>query len=414
VNGLALPPARLRWSNREESESNRLFFRENNTYRPRPYDRKRQGHIKRQQGVFAIHPKRAMTSTGDRRPFEEVQVDYTDFLESTLSSETSTSKPNNDAPPPAAKRKVKSVKGRHGDNRMHRAVAARLLKPDLSLLQALIEGGFVFPDINETDCKSDRNVYDSDGVLLCQRKNQLSRRLRLAKKRNLAARTESSHVYIPTSGDQADSRTLQNMLLNGQFPGQQGIPIPMQAQRFVKNPSVPAMNSASSMNIMSNIPFATSFMQTAPSGNANLSSTGGDDDKKQSADVNFERYFDLSLAARQMGVHPDMRFHQMMPQFPGFYNIPGQFSAQGDLQNLNMQSLSQHMALNQDLRALLNRGMMLDQFQGLDSSQVNVNFGPDASSQVPSNFDPPLCDSPLPQSVVKTEDDFLPGVEEGV
>lgn len=357
-----------------------------------------------------------MTSTGDKRPFEEVQVDYTDFLESTLSSETSTPKPNNAAPPaPAAKKEVKSVKGRHGDNRMHRAVAARLLKPDLSLLQALIEGGFVFPDMNETDCKSDRNIYDSDGVLLCQRKNQLSRRLRLAKKRNLAARTETSYAHIPSSGDQPDSRTLQNMLLNGQFPGQKGIPIPMQAQRFVKNPSVPPMNSASSMNIMSNIPYATSFMQTAPSGNANIPSTVGDDDKKQSADANFERYFDLSLAARQMGVHPDMRFHQMMPQFAGFYNIPGQFQAQGDLQNLNMQSLSNHMALNQDLRALLNRGMMLDQFQGLDPSQLNVNFGPDASSHVPPNFDPPLCDSPLPQSTVKTEDDdFLPGVEEDV
>jgi hypothetical protein len=363
-----------------------------------------------------------MTSVGDKRPFEEVQLDDTDFLESTLSSETSTPKPSNHAAPPLTepteKREVKSVKGRHGDNRMHRAVAARLLKPDLSLLQALIEGGFVFPDITDSECRSDRNIYDSDGVLLCQRKNQLSRRLRLAKKRNLAARSESNHGYIPTSGEQTDSRSLQNMLLNGQFPGQKGIPIPVQAQRFAKAPAVSALGNASSMNIMSNMPYATSFMQAAPSSNADTSSTGGDDDKKQSTDGSLERYFDLT--ARQMGVHSnnqnsmDMRFHQMMPQYPGFYNVPGQFPMQGDLQNLSMQPLSQHMALNQDLRALLNRGMMLDQFQGFDSSQLNVNFGQDASSHAPSNFDPPLCDSPLPQSVVKTEDDFLPGVEEGV
>lgn len=361
-----------------------------------------------------------MPSIGDKRSFEEVQLEDTDFLESTLSSETSTLKSNNNADPPstADKREVKSVKGRHGDNRMHRAVAARLLKPDLSLLQALIEGGFVFPDISDADCKSDRNIYDSDGVLLCQRKNQLSRRLRLAKKRHLAARSESNHGYVPPSGDQADSRTLQNMLLNGQFPGQKGIPIPMQVQRFNKAPDASTMNNTSSMNIMSNFPFGSSFMQAAPSNTGDTSSVGGEDDKKQSADGSLERYYDLT--ARQMGVHPghqnttmDMRFHHMMPQYPGFYNLPSQFPLQGDLQNLNMQSLSQHMALNQDLRALLNRGMMLDQYSALDPSQMNVNFGQESSAPAPSNFDPPLCDSPLPQSSeLKAEDDFLPEVEE--
>lgn len=72
--------------------------------------------------------------------------------------------------------------GRRGDARMHRAVAARLDDPSLSLLEALIAGGFSFPQGTERSGVSDRNVYDSDNVLLCQRKNQLSRRLRLAKK----------------------------------------------------------------------------------------------------------------------------------------------------------------------------------------------------------------------------------------
>ena len=82
--------------------------------------------------------------------------------------------------------------GRRGDPRMHRAVNARLANPSISLLEALIIGGFEFP--NGTDArngtgsdahgKSTRNIYDSDNVLLSQRKNQLSRRLRLARRRS--------------------------------------------------------------------------------------------------------------------------------------------------------------------------------------------------------------------------------------
>mmetsp|Transcript_8047 Transcript_8047/g.11674 ORF Transcript_8047/g.11674 Transcript_8047/m.11674 type:complete len:472 (-) Transcript_8047:11-1426(-) len=67
--------------------------------------------------------------------------------------------------------------GRKGDPRMHRAVAARLANPELSLLDALREGGFGIP----MNGNSDTMVVDFDGVTLGQRKNQLSRRLRLAK-----------------------------------------------------------------------------------------------------------------------------------------------------------------------------------------------------------------------------------------
>lgn len=70
-----------------------------------------------------------------------------------------------------------------GDPRMHKAVAARLANPELSLLQALVIGGFKFPD-DRGEGKCDRNIYDSDHVLLCQRKNQLSRRLRLVRRQN--------------------------------------------------------------------------------------------------------------------------------------------------------------------------------------------------------------------------------------
>jgi len=69
--------------------------------------------------------------------------------------------------------------GRRGDPRMNRAVATRLSNPGIPLLDALLIGGFSFPDGTN---KSDRYVYDSDGVALCQRKNQLIRRLRLIRK----------------------------------------------------------------------------------------------------------------------------------------------------------------------------------------------------------------------------------------
>jgi nucleotidyltransferase/DNA polymerase involved in DNA repair len=67
--------------------------------------------------------------------------------------------------------------GRKGDPRMHRAVAARLADPDMTLLEALRKGGFDFP----AEGGQDSTLVDADGVTLGQRKNQLSRRLRLAR-----------------------------------------------------------------------------------------------------------------------------------------------------------------------------------------------------------------------------------------
>lgn len=59
--------------------------------------------------------------------------------------------------------------GRRGDPRMHQAVAARLANPTLSLTEALEKGGF------------DVTGSGGDGINLSQRKNQLSRRLRLVR-----------------------------------------------------------------------------------------------------------------------------------------------------------------------------------------------------------------------------------------
>ena len=69
--------------------------------------------------------------------------------------------------------------GRKGDPRMHNAVRARLEDPNLSPLDALTYGGFRFYT------GSDGVTYDSENVTLTQRKNQLSRRIRVAKKQGL-------------------------------------------------------------------------------------------------------------------------------------------------------------------------------------------------------------------------------------
>mmetsp|Transcript_12071 Transcript_12071/g.17163 ORF Transcript_12071/g.17163 Transcript_12071/m.17163 type:complete len:506 (-) Transcript_12071:62-1579(-) len=74
--------------------------------------------------------------------------------------------------------------GRRGDDRMNRAVSIRLAYPEISLLDALTAGGFKFSPPKLGSGKPDKRTYDSDNVLLCQRKNQLSRRLRLAKKKS--------------------------------------------------------------------------------------------------------------------------------------------------------------------------------------------------------------------------------------
>ena len=76
--------------------------------------------------------------------------------------------------------------GRKGDPRMHRAVAARLAKPDLTLIEALRIGGFDYPE----DVHDDHCILANDTVSLGQRKNQLSRRCRLAKHQSHSSDTK--------------------------------------------------------------------------------------------------------------------------------------------------------------------------------------------------------------------------------
>jgi hypothetical protein len=94
--------------------------------------------------------------------------------------------------------------GRKGDPRMHRAVQARLANPTMSLLEALQRGGFDY-DVKANDA----NSVDSENVTLGQRKNQLSRRLRLATKQNLPA-TVANHKVVSLIPVKSSSTVIAN------------------------------------------------------------------------------------------------------------------------------------------------------------------------------------------------------------
>ncbi len=142
----------------------------------------------------AAQPKMASSSllVGEEKIKEEIETskDHTD------TSATTTKAP--------VARSGLSL-GRRGDPRMHRAVAARLAKPEISLFQALVIGGFKFPDhINEVSIKySNEPVYDSDNILLSQRKNQLSRRLRHLRQRNQKGRGQGPRTSYFQDSKQA-------------------------------------------------------------------------------------------------------------------------------------------------------------------------------------------------------------------
>ena len=68
--------------------------------------------------------------------------------------------------------------GRKSDPRMNKALVLTLQNPEMSRADAIIAGGFVFPDLES----SSRTNVDSERISLKQRQDQLSRRLREVKK----------------------------------------------------------------------------------------------------------------------------------------------------------------------------------------------------------------------------------------
>ena len=85
--------------------------------------------------------------------------------------------------------KYKSHPGRHGDERMNKAVKARQQDPKMSLIAALLHGGFIFPQLYTPGVKMSQ-VKDTEGVTVYQRKNQLNRRLREERNRKMKQDTK--------------------------------------------------------------------------------------------------------------------------------------------------------------------------------------------------------------------------------
>lgn len=83
--------------------------------------------------------------------------------------------------------------GRKGDPRMHRAVEARVANPKISLFEALKVGGFEYPN------DDDANLMDSEQITVGQRKNQLSRRIRLAHKQGNNQKSPPQCIPCPES-----------------------------------------------------------------------------------------------------------------------------------------------------------------------------------------------------------------------
>jgi len=95
-----------------------------------------------------------------------------------------------------------------GDPRMHHAVAARKQNPHITLLDALLVGGFEFPAIGVPGI-TDKTCFDPEHVSLYQRKNQLNRRLRFEKRKD---NTPSSHAQSKSSKAIVPNRCLADCI----------------------------------------------------------------------------------------------------------------------------------------------------------------------------------------------------------
>lgn len=164
-----------------------------------------QGNIKRKH-LHKAENQRNMMKKGSRNTRALLQQHLLMSALVDSSSSTSSSRIDNTIPTLLNKAKTSELKGgRRGDPRMHRAVAARLANPELSLFEALIAGGFKFPDLKSKGRNG--GIYDSDNVLLSQRKNQLSRRLRLLARKKKRQR-EEEYTFLANQASSSDPLVL--------------------------------------------------------------------------------------------------------------------------------------------------------------------------------------------------------------
>ncbi|GFH61723.1 hypothetical protein CTEN210_18199 [Chaetoceros tenuissimus] len=103
-----------------------------------------------------------------------------------------------------------------GDPRMNKAVYAKHADPSLSLLDALLLGGFKFPEYNKSikNGMNEQDICDENGITMRQRKNQLGRRLRSLRCQEENAKKKKNHDRYQqgTSIDRSNSLDLSRSL----------------------------------------------------------------------------------------------------------------------------------------------------------------------------------------------------------
>uniref|UniRef100_A0A7S4N5R4 Uncharacterized protein n=1 Tax=Odontella aurita TaxID=265563 RepID=A0A7S4N5R4_9STRA len=147
--------------------------------------------------------------------------------------------------------------GRRGDPRMHRAVAVRTTNPHMSLIDALLHGGFVFPGLSAPGA-SDRTVRDSDGVLLYQRKNQLNRRLRLAKQKNRSKSNKRKKATAVPDQQRAGADSNRGVPMDGGLPQKPGAE-KQQTENNVQHQRVMPTASAAAVLLLLSSPDTTAM-----------------------------------------------------------------------------------------------------------------------------------------------------------
>ena len=91
----------------------------------------------------------------------------------------------------------------NGDPRMAKAAQAKQEDPDLSLYDALISGGYAFPQ--KVPGQRDFDVFDEDGVSLRQRKNNLCTRLKRTQTKNETKKANEPIDDEVTSANQSQA-----------------------------------------------------------------------------------------------------------------------------------------------------------------------------------------------------------------
>ena len=261
---------------------------------------------------------------------------------------------------------IPSKLGRKGDPRMHKALKARLDDPKISLLDALIVGGFEFQWKNGIS-------YDKDNVQLGQRKNQLSRRLRLHRQNHkkeapvVNANVAAIKEERPNSGN-GKGYGMENKT-HGLSPGSNAT----KRKREVSDETISMMgNSSPQKNITSSD--LTAVTSTIPNLLLNASQTGAQgfhqtqpilkQDQTQGTPGELLQYNDQ---------------HLLLSSY--FSNTVGSSSALGNTGSTNTSALGVNSNSATNATNSLTKG---DFYQYQDSLNVNPTTSSTTSSTFPS------------------------------